>query len=748
MWREYYKSGKIKRVKTYIDFKLEGEDIRFYESGNAKIKMNHVNDQLQGDWISYYENGAIDQTSQFIDDKREGLFKDFFETGELNFIQVYKNGFKIKEESFYKSGKIKSLYNYNQDGQIDGEVKLYFKNGSLKEDMIYSNDKMISGKTFFNNGNISQVSKKIWSEGGTNNTYDKNGNLIFEEVWNNEKKIWTIPRYPDGGNYLTFSDESNNSKDKDGNPIDINNAFYLTINSYDKLIGADGFLATRFRINDGIIEYKEQEWNVKKEQNGKYVFDGPWITYYDNGKKNKEINFINDEKDGEEKFYDRFGNLTRTVIWNNGIKNNWSMDCSGDECEYVFNSYFRSTDEAKNQGWNLLNNDNERSFIVTDKDDNDYQELYVNNKTSQGFGKFISLPVKNNEDFQVTVTVDWWNGSKNSWFGVVAGWKDRDNYTSLRITQNGYWDVDIEKKGLDIGTTRDDWKQGDRLYSGPTRLNIVRINGNIAFSINSKIVYTSEYSSLEGNDFGIYYSGIQSILFDDFNVRKSISESSPYIAERDDKDSGWSGNGSGIILTKDGYIATNHHIIEDISDIEVEFIYNKEIKSFNAKLIRSDAVNDLAILKIDDAKFANLTSIPYNFKTRSSDIGQEVFALGYPMALTIMGKDIKFTDGRISARSGYQGDITTYQTTTPIQPGNSGGPLFDTNGNLIAINSSILRADVAENVSYSIKTSYLLTLIDALPYSIPLPNSSYVATKSLTEQIKILSNYVVLIKVR
>ena len=51
------------------------------------------------------------------------------------------------------------------------------------------------------------------------------------------------------------------------------------------------------------------------------------------------------------------------------------------------------------------------------------------------------------------------------------------------------------------------------------------------------------------------------------------------------------------------------------------------------------------------------------------------------MALSVMGKEIKITDGIISSKSGYDGDITTYQISAPIQGGNSGGPLFDDNGN-------------------------------------------------------------------
>ena len=203
-----------------------------------------------------------------------------------------------------------------------------------------------------------------------------------------------------------------------------------------------------------------------------------------------------------------------------------------------------------------------------------------------------------------------------------------------------------------------------------------------------------------------------------------------------------------LIISKTGHIVTNYHVIEDASKIEVEFKYKGEIKSFNAEVIKSDKTNDLAILKIDDSKFNNLATIPYNFKTRSSDVGSEVFALGYPMALTIMGKEIKFTDGKISSKTGYQGDITTYQTTTPIQAGNSGGPLFDYKGNLIGINSSGLRKEIADNVSYTIKTSYLLNLIDVLPQKIDLPSSTLLLDKPLTEQIKILSDYVVLVKVK
>lgn len=210
----------------------------------------------------------------------------------------------------------------------------------------------------------------------------------------------------------------------------------------------------------------------------------------------------------------------------------------------------------------------------------------------------------------------------------------------------------------------------------------------------------------------------------------------------------WAGNGSGLIISKSGYIVTNHHVIEGADDIEVEFIIDGDVKKFNAEIVQSDKINDLAIIKIFDMNFDGLDDLPYNFKTRSSDVGTKVYAFGYPMALSLMGKEIKITDGIISSKSGFDGDITTYQITAPIQGGNSGGPLFDEKGNFLGINSSGLRKEIADNVGYSIKSSYVLNLIDVLPKSIELPSNTKLQSLPLTEQIKEISKYVVLVKVK
>ena len=193
-----------------------------------------------------------------------------------------------------------------------------------------------------------------------------------------------------------------------------------------------------------------------------------------------------------------------------------------------------------------------------------------------------------------------------------------------------------------------------------------------------------------------------------------------YLPKQDSGDN-WTASGSGFFLSEDGYVATNHHVIKDAKVIEVSIVRNGAWEHHPAKVVLSDKQNDLSILKIEDSDFKNLPPIPYNFTTKIQDTGSEVFTLGYPIA-EIMGDEVKFTDGKISSKSGIHGDATVYQISVPIQPGNSGGPLFDTKGNLVGITSSCLNRDYfkSENVNYAIKSSYLKALVEALPYTIKL----------------------------
>ena len=206
----------------------------------------------------------------------------------------------------------------------------------------------------------------------------------------------------------------------------------------------------------------------------------------------------------------------------------------------------------------------------------------------------------------------------------------------------------------------------------------------------------------------------------------------------------YTASGSGIIISANGVIATNYHVIENAKGIDILINRNGQVETYNAKVLISDKTNDLSLLKISSTNFTKFTTLPYSINTKLLDIGTSVFTLGYPMS-NVLGEDVKLTDGLISSKTGYQGDLTTYQISAPIQPGSSGGPLFDKNGNLVGItNAGIPNAD---NVGYAIKISYLTNLIDAAPETIIIPKSNTISQLTLTEKVKRLSPWVVLIKV-
>ncbi len=141
--------------------------------------------------------------------------------------------------------------------------------------------------------------------------------------------------------------------------------------------------------------------------------------------------------------------------------------------------------------------------------------------------------------------------------------------------------------------------------------------------------------------------------------------------------------GSGVIVSRDGYILTNHHVVQGASRIRVEL---SDRQSFDAKLVGSDEPSDLAVLKIPAT---NLRSLPLGNSDKVR-VGDVVLAIGNPLGV---GQTV--TMGIISAKGRATGvDNDSYedflQTDAPINQGNSGGALVNTSGELIGINSQIL----------------------------------------------------------
>jgi len=146
------------------------------------------------------------------------------------------------------------------------------------------------------------------------------------------------------------------------------------------------------------------------------------------------------------------------------------------------------------------------------------------------------------------------------------------------------------------------------------------------------------------------------------------------------------GSGSGVIISEDGFIVTNNHVVEGADEVTVT-LSNK--KSFKAKVVATDPSTDLAVVKVD-AK-----GLPFLLYGNSDDVkvGQWVLAVGYPLTL-----ETTVTAGIVSAK-GRSIDINSRQSKSPVEsfiqtdaavnPGNSGGPLINPQGQLIGINSAI-----------------------------------------------------------
>ena len=164
--------------------------------------------------------------------------------------------------------------------------------------------------------------------------------------------------------------------------------------------------------------------------------------------------------------------------------------------------------------------------------------------------------------------------------------------------------------------------------------------------------------------------------------------------------------GSGFIIDEDGIVVTNNHVIEGAEDIVVQV--NGE-KKFKAKVIGADPLSDIAVLKIESKeKF-----LPVRFgDSDKARIGDWVIAIGNPFGL---GGTV--TSGIISARNRSIG-LSRYedyiQTDASINSGNSGGPLFDMNGNVIGINTAILGRSGNVGIGFSIPSNSAKIVIDQL----------------------------------
>ncbi|MES2005021.1 MAG: serine protease [Bacteroidota bacterium] len=198
--------------------------------------------------------------------------------------------------------------------------------------------------------------------------------------------------------------------------------------------------------------------------------------------------------------------------------------------------------------------------------------------------------------------------------------------------------------------------------------------------------------------------------------------------------------GSGFLIDPKGYIITNAHVLKGSGAVVV----NSKGQEFNAIIAHIDTEKDLAILKISDRDYAPLKSLPYTIRKVNSDLGEQIFTLGYPR------NDIVYGEGYLSARTGYNSDSLTYQVQISANPGNSGGPVFNNNGEVIGILST--RQAQAEGVAFAVKSKNIYTLVDELKKNdtafekLKLPSRSSLKGMDRKQQITKLEESVFYVK--
>jgi serine protease Do len=198
--------------------------------------------------------------------------------------------------------------------------------------------------------------------------------------------------------------------------------------------------------------------------------------------------------------------------------------------------------------------------------------------------------------------------------------------------------------------------------------------------------------------------------------------------------------GTGFLISPGGYVATSYHLIRGADSV---FIQNDKFGTLKTSVLKTDQINDVAILKIEDNAF-KVTTVPYVISAEQADLGETVYTLGFPR------EEIVYGEGTISASTGYKQNVTAYQIAVPVNPGNSGGPLLDEQGNVVGMISGIQTQ--TQGAAFAVKSGILLDVVqnisaDSTAKQIQLPRTNRLKSLSRVQQVKKIRDYVFVVKV-
>jgi serine protease Do len=198
--------------------------------------------------------------------------------------------------------------------------------------------------------------------------------------------------------------------------------------------------------------------------------------------------------------------------------------------------------------------------------------------------------------------------------------------------------------------------------------------------------------------------------------------------------------GTAFLIDANGFLVTNAHVLTGSGAI----VSDNNGNEYNSHILSVDRLHDLAILKIDDKDFKSVGTLPYSIKKTQPDLGEELFTLGYPR------DEIVYNMGYLSAKTGFNGDTLSCQLSLTANPGNSGAPVFNKNGEIIGIISK--KQTQLEGVVFALKSNNIFKMVDSLKTTdtsfenIKLASGTALKKLDRVSQVKKAENYVFLVK--
>lgn len=717
---------------------------------NVQLLDPYYSDGVSFEWTGPSKNGkangngvAIKYNNGKFESKYEGSYKDGIREGKGTFTHAdgsVKTGVFVDGQLTGK-GTMTTEDGHSYEGEfinyrMYGNGTLHYANGATFAG-IMTDDAPYTGKFTNYDGEVTFIQKGMPVEQiqeSKSNYSPKIGQRVteyFDENWNRCQ-----PKQAAYYRLVTY--------EAPNRPKGVVKDYYITgeIQSEQYPVYIDYDDEKRVFLEGEQVFYYKNGQIMQKQQFCNNRVNGPVITYYQNGAVESEAMFDFGTPNGDALQYDQNGKIVTVSKFEHGLlHNNKYLQIEEDGMVFLVydENFIRNHEAWEFQGQNGIVQVNDAESISMQAS----PERTVSGGIYTGFS-----PMSENMISVVT-------NQRNPGQGVVTllfGFKDWDNTCAFSISENKF-QFTYRKNGVTVQS--DDWQISSYIKPDVNQLTVVNSGDKITLFINGEPVKDIGRIYYDGSLCGVslYNPSSQPIIIDasQLEVLEVVDPQNipqEYLPEEKSDPNAWKGNGTGFFLNPKGYIATNYHVIDGANTIQVNFTRNGQIESHPATVVVTDKQNDLAILKIDDNSYKTMPAIPYGLLTRTKDTGSTVFAMGYPMA-NVMGTEVKFTDGKISSKSGIQGDVRVYQITVPIQPGNSGGPLFDMDGNVIGITSAGLNREYfkSENVNYAIKASYLKNLMEACPQEVSLGEntSTSVEKPSLTELIKEYEDYVVLI---